>query len=205
MEPSLASGPHRRRRDGIVPHFFGCLVLFFTICASNVLCFRVKPCIARDTSRNVRRACRRPTPSRGGGEDVDRMDALKTAGMVATAGGLAIGGLPNLVEAKKIINLEEARELGEKKMIDIEKAKGPLIKVRDNVKYREELIGKGDIFKAGDLVKIRYQVYKGNGDYMFSTGYGREFQNDVGGRSPMECWVDMGHQGTWAPHTIPRA
>lgn len=24
------------------------------------------------------------------------------------------------------------------------------------------------------------QVYKGNGDYMFSTGYGREFQNDVG-------------------------
>lgn len=60
---------------------------------------------------------------------MDRMDALKTAGMVATAGGLAIGGLPNLVEAKKIINLEEARELGEKKMIDIEKAKGPLIKV----------------------------------------------------------------------------
>ena len=24
------------------------------------------------------------------------------------------------------------------------------------------------------------QVYKGNGDYMFSTGYGREFQEDVG-------------------------
>lgn len=24
------------------------------------------------------------------------------------------------------------------------------------------------------------QVYKGNGDYMFSTGYGREFQQDVG-------------------------
>lgn len=54
-------------------------------------------------------------------------------------------------------------------------------KVRDNVKYREELVGKGPTFEKGDLVKIRYQVYKGNGDYMFSTGYGREFQDDVGG------------------------
>lgn len=58
------------------------------------------------------------------------MEALKKAGLVATAWGVAAAGLPELAGAKKIINLEEARELGEKKMIEIEKAKGPLIKVR---------------------------------------------------------------------------
>lgn len=63
--------------------------------------------------------------------------------------------------------------------------------MRDNVKYREELVGKGDTFKAGDLVKIRYQVYKGNGDYMFSTGYGREFQDDVGGEGREEGREDL--------------
>jgi hypothetical protein len=58
------------------------------------------------------------------------MEALKKVGLVATAWGVAAAGLPQLAGAKKIINLEEARELGEKKMIEIEKAKGPLIKVR---------------------------------------------------------------------------
>jgi len=71
--------------------------------------------------------------TREGGE-VDRKallrEAVKKAGLVAGGWGVAAAGLPQLVGAKKIINLEEARELGEKKMIEIEKAKGPLIKVR---------------------------------------------------------------------------
>jgi hypothetical protein len=40
--------------------------------------------------------------------------------------------MPNNANAagKKLINLEEARERGEKKLEEIEKAKGPLIKVQ---------------------------------------------------------------------------
>ena len=67
--------------------------------------------------------------------------------------------------------------------------------MRDNVKYREELVGKGPTFEPGDLVKIRYQVYKGNGDYMFSTGYGREFQDDVGGEGGREGREGGRHAG----------
>jgi len=63
------------------------------------------------------------------------MEAIKKVGLVAGGWGVAAAGLPQLAGAKKIINLEEARELGEKKMIEIEKAKGPLIKVRGGVNH----------------------------------------------------------------------
>lgn len=150
--------------------------------AMTVDSFVVLPISQRTGS--LARVCGQGRSATREGGEVDRKallrEAVKKAGLVAGGWGVAAAGLPQLVGAKKIINLEEARELGEKKMIEIEKAKGPLIKVRDNVKYREELVGKGPTFEKGDLVKIRYQVYKGNGDYMFSTGYGREFQDDVG-------------------------
>ena len=68
---------------------------------------------------------------------------------------------PSAVSAKKITNLEEAREKGEKKMEEIEKSKGPLVILKEGVRYREELPGNGPTFQPGDLLKIRYQVYKG--------------------------------------------
>ncbi len=67
-----------------------------------------------------------------------RAAALQQLGAVGVAAWLGVGvgvvgGLPGPAQAaaKKITNLEEARALGEKKMAEIEKAKGPLIKVRD--------------------------------------------------------------------------
>lgn len=54
------------------------------------------------------------------------------AGVVVSGAWLGMGlGAPGAAEAKKITNLEEARERGEKKMEEIEKAKGPLIKLKD--------------------------------------------------------------------------
>lgn len=112
-------------------------------------------------------------------------DALKTAGLVGMAWGTAATALPGGANAaaKKIINLEEARELGEKKMIEIEKAKGPLIKVRDNVKYREELTGKGPTFEQGDLVKVRYQVYKVRKGVVAPSFPPSQRSDDEGGRT----------------------
>lgn len=55
------------------------------------------------------------------------------AGVVVSGAWLGLGlGAPGGAQAaKKITNLEEARERGERKMEEIEKSKGPLIKLRD--------------------------------------------------------------------------
>lgn len=71
---------------------------------------------------------------------------------------------PSIASAKKITNLEEARERGEKKLDEIEKAKGPLVILKEGVRYREELPGNGPSFSPGDLVKIRYQVRDDDND-----------------------------------------
>lgn len=57
---------------------------------------------------------------------------MKKAAFITTAWTTATTVMPSFANAapKKIINLEEARERGEKKLEEIEKAKGPLIKVQ---------------------------------------------------------------------------
>lgn len=109
------------------------LILLSVLALTAVNSFVVRPCASGSVGPLARSVLGRSGAAREGGE-VDRKalvgDILKKAGFVVTAWGMAAAGLPQLAGAKKIINLEEARELGEKKMIEIEKAKGPLIKVR---------------------------------------------------------------------------
>uniref|UniRef100_A0A0G4FUF7 peptidylprolyl isomerase n=1 Tax=Chromera velia CCMP2878 TaxID=1169474 RepID=A0A0G4FUF7_9ALVE len=77
----------------------------------------------------------------------------------------------------KATNIEEARRIGEAKIEEEERQKGPIRRI-NGIKVREPKVGTGAECESGDLCKIRYQVYKGNGDYMFSLGYGREFKED---------------------------
>lgn len=55
----------------------------------------------------------------------------------------------------RVTNIDEAREIGEKRQEEIEKAKGPLIILEKGVRYREERVGTGPALEKGDLAKIR--------------------------------------------------
>ena len=130
MQPSCAGGNRRPRRVAsalLLPPLLVVLSLL-AVTTTTVDSFVVLPS-ARRSAGPLARSVQGLSAAREGGE-VNRMEAFKKVGLVAGAWGVAAAGLPQLAGAKKIINLEEARELGEKKMIEIEKAKGPLIKVR---------------------------------------------------------------------------
>lgn len=60
-----------------------------------------------------------------------RAAALGQFGVLCAGAWLALAVPGPAQAAKKITNLEEARALGEKRMEEIERSKGPLIKVRD--------------------------------------------------------------------------
>eukprot|EP00250_Pteridium_aquilinum_P010395 c19355_g1_i1 orf=182-880(-) len=81
---------------------------------------------------------------------------------------------------KYFTNLEEAREEGERRREQKELAEGPIISLPSGVKFRELSQGSGDAVSLGQLCSICYTIYKLNGFYLDSLGYGKEGKNDVG-------------------------
>jgi len=105
-----------------------------------------------------------------------RRSHLSSAAVALTASLLPLAA----VAKSPPLSIEEAREIGERKREAEEAAKGPLLRSSKGVRYREPVKGPSDapLCEKGDTCKVKYQVYKGNGDYVFSLGYGREFKQD---------------------------
>jgi len=138
MKQSSCVGRPRRVASALLLPPLLVLLSLLALTTTTVDSFVVLPS-ARRSAGPPARSVQGLSAAREGGEinRMDRMEAIKKVGLVAGGWGVAAAGLPQLVGAKKIINLEEARELGEKKMIEIEKAKGPLIKVRGGVTHSQ--------------------------------------------------------------------
>eukprot|EP00638_Chattonella_subsalsa_P008781 CAMPEP_0117767038 /NCGR_PEP_ID=MMETSP0947-20121206/21345_1 /TAXON_ID=44440 /ORGANISM="Chattonella subsalsa, Strain CCMP2191" /LENGTH=167 /DNA_ID=CAMNT_0005590559 /DNA_START=288 /DNA_END=791 /DNA_ORIENTATION=+ len=102
----------------------------------------------------------------------------------------------------RAISIEEARERGERKLDEIEKAKGEIKKSSTGIKFREMKVGTGPEVQEGDVCYITFQATKINGDYMFSLGRGQELKKDIGeqyrmvmGKKQVPIAVEMGMEG----------
>ncbi|XP_024533156.1 peptidyl-prolyl cis-trans isomerase FKBP16-1, chloroplastic-like isoform X2 [Selaginella moellendorffii] len=95
---------------------------------------------------------------------------------IAAASALS---LPSSPSARKLYtNLEEAREAGEARREEKERAQGPIITLPSGV--RELDAGSGRTVAPGDVVSVQYVIYRLNGMYLDSLGYGNEGKDDVG-------------------------
>ncbi|KAJ7519728.1 hypothetical protein O6H91_20G053600 [Diphasiastrum complanatum] len=106
-------------------------------------------------------------------------------------------------KAKKVYtNLEEAREAGEKLREERDTAEGPIIILPSGVKFRELEPGTGRRVSLGYIVSVQYIIYKMNGLYLDSLGYGKEGKDDVGetltfqfGKNLVPKAVELGMEG----------
>eukprot|EP00850_Spirogloea_muscicola_P022627 SM000304S11849 [mRNA] locus=s304:14062:15574:- [translate_table: standard] len=112
-----------------------------------------------------------------GVESVSRRQAVAWPLLVAGVEAANLG-CPKLSLA--LTNLDEAREEGERRRDEKERAQGPLVSLPSGVKYRELAVGAGELVQPGDLVRVYYTIYRLNGFYLDSVGYGNEGKEDVG-------------------------
>mmetsp|Transcript_56989 Transcript_56989/g.185205 ORF Transcript_56989/g.185205 Transcript_56989/m.185205 type:complete len:289 (+) Transcript_56989:51-917(+) len=78
-------------------------------------------------------------------------------------------------------NIDECREVGDRKFAEADREKGPIVRLGQGVRYREVRVGHGAEVKMGDSVDISFEVQKTNGDYIYSLGRGRpDMQGDFG-------------------------
>ncbi|XP_024532489.1 uncharacterized protein LOC112346883 isoform X2 [Selaginella moellendorffii] len=97
---------------------------------------------------------------------------------IAAASALS---LPSSPSARKLYtNLEEAREAGEARREEKERAQGPIITLPSGIRFRELDAGSGRTVAPGDVVSVQYVIYRLNGMYLDSLGYGNEGKDDVG-------------------------
>jgi len=106
------------------------------------------------------------------------------------------------LESAWALSIDEAREIGEKKFLEIEKAKGEKKTTATGIKFRESKVGNGVEVKERDVCYISYQATRINGDYMFSLGRNKELKRDEGeqyrlvlGKHQVPIAVEMGMEG----------
>ncbi|MCO5591074.1 hypothetical protein L7F22_045051 [Adiantum nelumboides] len=83
-------------------------------------------------------------------------------------------------KSKYFTNLEEAREEGERRREQKERAEGPIVTLPSGVKFRELKQGSGETVSIGQSCSVSYTIYKLNGLYLDSLGYGKEGKDDIG-------------------------
>lgn len=69
----------------------------------------------------------------------------------------------------KCTDIDSCREEGERRFEEMERAMGPVVSLSDGVRYRELKTGEGREIRPGDVCDLRFQVLKGNGDFMYSV------------------------------------
>eukprot|EP00271_Cylindrocystis_brebissonii_P008574 TRINITY_DN22966_c0_g1_i1.p1 TRINITY_DN22966_c0_g1~~TRINITY_DN22966_c0_g1_i1.p1 ORF type:complete len:316 (+),score=29.50 TRINITY_DN22966_c0_g1_i1:163-1110(+) len=79
-----------------------------------------------------------------------------------------------------ITNLDDAREAGERRRDEKERSNGTIVTLPSGIKYRALRDGSGRALVDGDVAAISYVVYRLNGLYLDSVGYGNEGKDDVG-------------------------
>jgi len=95
------------------------------------------------------------------------------ASVAGAAGGFVAAAAPRPARAK-CTNLDECRDQGDLRFQENERQKGPIISLGNGVRFRESVVGSGsEIVEKGDVVDVRYEVRKTNGDYIYSFGLGR--------------------------------
>ncbi|GAQ82985.1 FKBP-type peptidyl-prolyl cis-trans isomerase family protein [Klebsormidium nitens] len=92
-------------------------------------------------------------------------------------------------------NIDDAREEGERRREEKERAEGPIVKLPSGVKYRELAVGTGEALRPGDLVSVYYTIYRLSGLYIDSVGYGKEGKDDVGDAFTFELGAGQVPQG----------
>ena len=92
--------------------------------------------------------------------------ALEQVVLVPVTAASAI--LPATAVSGKCADIESCREEGERKMVEIDKAQGPVVTVEPGIRYRELKRGEGPVLRDGDTADIRFQVLQGNGYFMYS-------------------------------------
>jgi len=96
------------------------------------------------------------------------------------------GGLPLIffgtsqVSQAKCKDIDSCREQGEVRFENLEKKAGPMISLDSGVRYREMEKGiNGPQLKLGDSADIRFQVLKGNGDFLYGVPNREPGANDL--------------------------
>lgn len=129
------------------------------------------------------------------------MVSFLTSGVVFGKAGSSWATEEN-VKVKYFTNLDDAREEGERRREEKEREQGPIITLPSGVKFRELQTGTGRQVEFGDIIAISFTIYRVNGLYVDSVGYGNEGKDDVGdtftfkfGSTKMPQGVEMGMQG----------
>ncbi|GBG62684.1 hypothetical protein CBR_g31701 [Chara braunii] len=108
------------------------------------------------------------------------------ASLIGVAMGLASSGTTSASQTarsevpKVFTNIEEAKEAGEKRREEKDRELGPIVTLPSGVKYRERRKGTGEEITLGSICSVYYTIYKLNGYYVDSLGYGNEGKDDVG-------------------------
>ncbi|KAI5073395.1 hypothetical protein GOP47_0011408 [Adiantum capillus-veneris] len=148
--------------SSLIPQINGCQVACLLLLRSNQECWQGKALIHRP----YQIVCQEHHAQRSNAATLTRRSliiltntALLGASLhLAPAAALAADGKP-----KYFTNLEEAREEGERRREQKERAEGPIVTLPSGVKFRELHPGSDETVSIGQLCSVSYTIYKLNG------------------------------------------
>eukprot|EP00931_Biecheleriopsis_adriatica_P064160 TRINITY_DN38989_c0_g1_i2.p1 TRINITY_DN38989_c0_g1~~TRINITY_DN38989_c0_g1_i2.p1 ORF type:complete len:196 (-),score=20.08 TRINITY_DN38989_c0_g1_i2:9-596(-) len=125
-------------------------------------------------------------------------------GFVSKCAAAAVLLLPGRRVHAKCRNIDECREIGDRRAEEADVRKGPIVSLGKGIRYRETRPGIGRMIGKDDVVDVSYEVRYTSGVYIYSQGRGRpeNGQDDFGdtyrvrlGQHDVPVAVEMAMEG----------